>query len=149
MTIKELSLNDYFKCNNIWDMNKDPDRTKCWYDEIAAGNRTTFVYIEDVLYLGEVSLVKENGDDDYTVPGQRIYLSRMIVKKENRNQGIGGLLLNHTICYAKRLGYSEISLGVDISNVGARWLYEKNGFTNIIFVGEDKDGKFVKLIKTI
>jgi ribosomal protein S18 acetylase RimI-like enzyme len=47
------------------------------------------------------------------------------------------------------LGYSEISLGVDISNVGARRLYEKKGFTNIIFVGEDKDGKFVKLIKTI
>jgi hypothetical protein len=51
MPIKELLLSDYFKCNNIWDMSKDPDRAKCWYDEIAAGNRITFVYVEDEQYL--------------------------------------------------------------------------------------------------
>jgi len=31
----------------------------------------------------------------------------------------------------------------------AFFLYEKNGFTNIVFVGEDSDGKYVKLVKAL
>jgi GNAT superfamily N-acetyltransferase len=149
MPVIKLLPDNYYKCGNIWDMGKNPHGAKKWYDEMMAGNRTIFVYVEDEQYLGEVSLVRENGDTDYTILGQRIYLSRMIVKKEDRNKGIGGLLLDHAIHYAQRMGYSEISLGVDIINIGARWLYEKNGFTNIVFVGEDEDGKFVKLVKTL
>ena len=42
-----------------------------------------------------------------------------------------------------------MSLGVDIVNIGARWLYEKNGFVHIVFVGEDEDGKYVRLLKTL
>lgn len=130
-------------------MSKEPEQTKRWYDEIVSGNRIVFVYIENNEYLGEAALVLYNNDPDYTIEKKRIYLSRMVVKPEYRNRGMGGKIINYLIEYAKDLEYKEMSLGVDISNIGARWLYEKNGFTNVIFVGEDKDGKYVKLLKTL
>ena len=150
--IQKLEPRNYHKCNNIWDMNKNEyfiERSKKWYEELITGNRIIFVYIENGEYLGEGSLVFSNGDSDYTVANKRIYLSRMIVKPECRNRGIGSILINFLVDYAKKSGYKEMSLGVDITNIGARWLYEKKGFTNIIFVGEDKDGRYVKLIKTL
>jgi ribosomal protein S18 acetylase RimI-like enzyme len=147
--IEKLTPDNYIKCGNIWDMNKNPDMTKKWYDELVSGNRVIFVYIENGEYLGEGSLVFNNGDSDYTIENKRIYLSRMVVKSDCRNRGIGKIILDYLINYAKELGYKEMSLGVDINNVGARWLYESRGFTSIIFVGEDKDGKYVKLLKTL
>jgi ribosomal protein S18 acetylase RimI-like enzyme len=100
-------------------------------------------------YLGEASLVFDKNDPDYVIPNKRIYFSRLIVKSECRGQGIGGVLIDHLVAYAKELGYEEMSLGVDIVNIGARWLYEKKGFTNTVFVGEDKAGKYVKLVKKL
>ena len=147
--IEKLAPKNYEKCNNIWDMSKKPEMAKVWHDELVAGNRVIFVYIENGEYLGEGSLVFENGDPDYTIKNQRIYLSRMIVKEECRNRGIGTKILEFMFNYAKDLGYKEMSLGVDIGNIGARWLYESNGFTNVIFTGEDEVGKFVKLIKSL
>jgi GNAT superfamily N-acetyltransferase len=130
-------------------MTEHPKSVKFFYDELVSGNRIIFVYEVDGEYLGEGALVFEKNDPDYTIPGKRIYLSRMVVKREFRGQGIGGLLIDYLVAYAKELGYEEMSVGVDIVNVGARWLYEKKGFTNTIFVGEDKDGKYVKLLKAL
>jgi len=73
----------------------------------------------------------------------------MIVKLEYRNLGIGGIMLDFLIDYAKQLGYMEISLGVDKTNKNARHLYEKKGFNTIIFDGEDEYGKYVKLLKKL
>ena len=147
--IIKLEPENYSKCSNIWNMEKNPEQTRRWYEDILSGNRATFVYVENGEYIGEGALVFDEGDPDYTIAGQRIYLSRMIVKHDCRNRGVGGEILDFLVDYAKSLGYSEMSLGVDIINVGARWLYEKRGFTNTIFVGEDKDGKYVKLLKTL
>ena len=147
--IIKLEPENYAKCSNIWNMEKNPGQTQRWYEELLSGNRVIFVYAVDGEYLGEAALVFDNGDSDYTIKNRRVYLSRMIVKPECRNNGIGGLLIDYLMDYAKNLGYAEMSLGVDIVNVGARWLYEKKGFTSIIFVGEDKYGKYVKLLKTL
>ena len=147
--IEKLEPENYHKCSNIWDMNKHPEKTKAWYDEIVSGNRIVFVYIENGEYLGEGALVFKNNDPDYTIENKRIYLSRMIVKSECRNRGIGNIILDYLTDYARNSGYKEMSLGVDITNIGARWLYEKKGFTTIIFVGEDSNGKYVKLLKKL
>lgn len=148
-TIIKLELKDYFKCENIWNMTRNPDMTKKWYGELVNGNRITFVYTENDVFIGEGSLVFNRGDADYTIPGKRIYLSRMIVKAEHRNRGIGGIIIDFLIDYAKRLGYEEMSLGVDTNNINARHLYEKKGFTNVIFLGEDDNGEYVKLLRKI
>ena len=147
--IIRLEPENYFKCSNIWDMSKDTAQTQLWYDDMISGNRIIFVYVENGQYVGEGSLVFQNSDPDYTITNKRIYLSRIVVKADCRNRGIGGEIIDFLIGYAKELGYSEMSLGVDITNINARWLYEKKGFTNIIFLGEDKHGKYVKLLKTL
>jgi len=150
--IIKLDPVNYDKCRNIWDMKSDARRiemAKRFYDQIISGNRVIFVYIENGEYLGEGSVVFDQNDTDYTIPGQRIYLSRMVTKPEYRGKGIGGKILNYLFGYARSLGYSEMSVGVNIDNYRARWLYEKNGFMRLVFLGEDRDGRYVKLVKEL
>ncbi|WP_025786192.1 GNAT family N-acetyltransferase [Sporosarcina sp. D27] len=147
--IKKLNHEDYNKCSNIWDMDQKPKMAKIFYDELVSGNRVTFIYLENNEFIGEGSLVFKNTDPDYTIPDRRIYLSRMIVKEEFRNRGIGGIILDFLIEYAQQLGFQEIALGVDTDNIHARHLYEKRGFTDVLFIGEDKYGKYVKLLKKL
>lgn len=146
--IIKLQPEDYCKCSSIWDMTKQPNAQK-WFNELVSGNRVIFVYTVGNDFIGEGSIVFENGDLDYTIPHQRVYLSRLIVKSEYRNQGIGNIIVDFLMSYAKQLGYKEISVGVDLDNYIARHLYEKKGFTNVIFEGEDELGKYVKLLKVL
>ncbi|MDR2686349.1 MAG: GNAT family N-acetyltransferase [Oscillospiraceae bacterium] len=146
--IFRLQARDFKKCGNIWDMRKHRKRWRKWRREVRSGNRATYIYAERGEYLGEGSLVFENDDPDCTVPGQRIYLSRMIVKQEAQNRGIGGILLAYLCEEAKRMGYREMSLGVNLVNARARHLYEKHGFAEI-WRGEDQYGKFIKMLKIL
>ena len=47
------------------------------------------------------------------------------------------------------MGYSEMSIGVDLDNYSALKLYADSGFDKILFIGEDRQGKYVKLLKEI
>ena len=133
--IIKLNINDFYKCNNIWDMNKKKQLADKFYHELKNGNRITFVYQEQGEYLGEVSLVFDMDDSDYTIDGQRIYLSRFLVKN----------IFN----YARDLGYNEMSVGVDLDNYVAILVYHKYGFDKIIKVDEDDDAKYLKLLKQL
>ena len=57
--------------------------------------------------------------------------------------------MNHVIEYAKKEGYEELSLGVNLDNYIALNLYVKLGFNYIQYIGEDSDDKYVKLIKKL
>ena len=146
--IFRLQAWDFKRCGNIWSMRKHRKRWRKWRREVRSGNRATYIYAENGEYLGEGSLVFESSEPGYTIPGQRIYLSRMIVKQEEQNRGIGGTLLEYLCDEAKRMGYCEISLGVNVVNARARHLYEKHGFTEI-WRGEDQYGKFIKMLKNL
>lgn len=78
-------------------MEKNPKMTESFYDELVSGNRITFIYLVNDEFIGEGSLVFQNNDPDYTIPGKRIYLSRMIVKEEFQNRGIGGTIIDYLI----------------------------------------------------
>ena len=146
--IEKLNPQDYHKCNNIWNMENDP-HTEPFYNEILSGNRIVYIYKINDEFIAEGALVIKNDDPDYTIPDIRIYLSRMIVKPEYRNKGIGGIMLEFLIQKAKEMGYCEISLGVDCDNQNAVHLYNKCGFTGVVFEGEDEHGKYLKLLKRI
>ena len=146
--IEPLNPDDYHKCSNIWNMKSQPLTDK-WFDEIKSGNRLVYIYKINGEFIGEGALVLDTGDPDYTVPEKRIYVSRMIVKKEYRNRGIGSEILEFLIVKAKRMGYSEMTIGVDKDNVNALHLYEKYGFTEVLFDGADTDGEYFKLMKRI
>lgn len=147
-TIEPLRLEDYHKCSNIWNMKSQPLAEK-WFDEIQSGNRLVFIYKINGKFIGEGALVFDTGDPDYTIPNQRVYVSRMIVKKEYRNRGIGSEILEFLIVKAKSMGYSEMTIGVDKDNVIALHLYEKYGFTEVIFDGADGNGEYLKLMKRV
>lgn len=147
--IKQLNLDEFKLCENIWGKKENPEMIWYFYNQIKNGERITFIYSENDEFIGEGSLVFNHKDSDYTIPYQRVYLSRMIVKEKHRNRGIGGIMLDYLIEKAKSLGYKELSLGVDTDNLNARHLYEKKGFTEVLFEGEDEYGKFVKLLKRL
>ncbi len=149
MGISILNPSDFNKCSNIWNIKKNKKMADIWYNQLVSGERITFVYSVDGAFVGEMSIVFDNGDPDYTIPKQRVYFSRLMVKKENRRQGIGKKLCEYAIEYVKEQGYSEISIGVNLDNFAAIKLYQGLGFDRLIFVGEDADGKYIKLLKEI
>lgn len=147
--IIKLDIADFEKCGNIWDIDQQKELAEMCHRELISGNRITYIYTVDEEFIGEISLVKNEADPDYTIPGRRIYISRLIVKPEFRRQGIGKRLLSYSIDRAMKLGYSEMSIGVDLDNYPALKLYIDTGFDKIIFIGEDEYGRFVKLLKII
>lgn len=146
--IEKLNIKDYNKCNNIWNMEKC-EFTEKFRQEIDNGNRVVYIYKINDEFIGEIAYVFDMNDADYTIPNQRIYISRLIVKKEYRNQGIGGILIDYILDEIKKMGYKEATIGVDKDNVTALHLYKKKGFTNILFDGKDEYGEFYKLMKEI
>ena len=146
--IEQLQLKDYEKCNNIWNM------ATCEFiekirKEIEAGNRTVYIYKIDGEFIGEIAFVLEMNDPDYTRPNHRVYISRLLVKQEYRNKGIGGILIDHVLDVVQELGYKEATIGVDKDNVAALHLYQKKGFVTVLFDGKDEYGEFYKLLKSL
>ncbi len=146
--IEPLAPEEYHKCSNIWNMKSQPLADK-WLDEIKSGNRLVFIYKINGEFIGEGALVFDTGDPDYTVPDRRVYVSRMIVKKEYRKRGIGSEILEFLITKAREIGFSEMSIGVDKDNINALHLYNKYGFTEVLFDGSDANGEYLKLMKKL
>ena len=148
IVIEPLKLEDYHKCSNIWNMKAQP-LTEKWKEEIAEGNRFVYIYKINDEFIGEGALVLDTGDPDYTIQGKRVYVSRMIVKKEYRNRGIGSEILTFLIQKAEEMGFCEMTIGVDKNNENALHLYRKFGFTEVLFDGADDDGEYFKLMKRL
>ena len=147
--IIRLDLSDFDKCGNIWDMQKQGELATRFLREMREGIRTTYIYRIDGDYIGEISIVTDAGDPQYTIPDRRLYVSRLIVKDEYRRQGIGKKLVDFIVRNAQQEGYRELSIGVDLDNYPALRLYAQMGFDRIVHIGEDEYGRFVKLIKEL
>lgn len=147
--IIRLEPSDYEKCGNIWDMQRQSDLAAQQYQRLLSGNQTTFVYTIDNAFIGEVSLVRQMDDPDYTIPDRRVYLSRLLVKESHRRQGIGRRLVAYAAETAKQQGFCELSVGVDLDNYAAVRLYVQAGFDRILFAGEDAYGRYLKLLKAL
>lgn len=148
ITIERLKPEEYNKCSNIWDMSRQSLADK-WLEEIKSGVRLVWIYKINGEFIGEGALVLETDDPDYTIKNRRAYISRMIVKKEYRNRGIGSEILGFLIKKAIEMGFSELTIGVDKDNENALHLYRKFGFTEVLLEGADKDGEYYKLLKRV
>ena len=147
--IIKLNIVDYNRCSNIWNMNRQKDLAEKFYAELLSGNRTTYIYTVDDEFVGEISLVRDMKDSDYTISGKRAYVSRLIVKPEFRRRGIGRKLVDFIFEEAIKSDYSELSIGVDVDNFAALKLYVNAGFDKIVYIGADNQGKYMKLLKTL
>lgn len=141
----KLNLNNYDLSNNIWDM-KSCEFTKQFSEQIACENREPYIFKYDGKYIASCDLVFDYGK--YTEKSRKVYLSRLIVKKECRNKGIGQEVLKEMINLCKSKGYKFITLGVDTDNENAIHIYKKNGF-KIYETDIEKYGKYYKMILTI
>ena len=148
-SIIAVTPDTFEKCGNIWDIRQEHIFVNYCLDTLKKGERATFAFLHENAFIGEISLVFDRNDSTLTVPGKRIYLSRLLVKKEFRHNGVGTALLLHACEYAKGLCYSEASLGVNLQNFAALRLYWKCGFTSIVSVDEDPFGPYLILLKLL
>ena len=144
-----LPPEDFDRCADIWDMKKQPALAKRFYDELCSGNRVIYVYQKDGALLGEIALVFDMHDPEYTIENQRAYVSHLIVRKDCRRTGIGKSLVQYVTEQAKQRGLQELTIGVDLDNFPALKLYVGMGFDRILSIGEDAQGRYVKLMKTL
>lgn len=144
--IIQIGLEEYSNCNAIRNMQACP-YTDMFIEQIRAGNRDVFILNVDDEYIAECDLVYDNPEYK-TVPGERLYFSRLIVKKSERGKGYGEAISQYLLNKAKEKGYKSIALGVDCDNTAAVNLYKKLGFT-VYEEAEDKDGKFYRMEKRL
>ena len=147
--MQQLHAADFQKCADLWNMKKQRALAERFYSDLQSGKRVTWVCEQNGALLGEISLVLDMNDPEYTIPHKRAYVSHLIVKKDCRRQGIGSALVTYLIEQAKQMGLQELSIGVDLDNFAALRLYAKAGFDRILDVCEDKDGRYVKLMKSL
>ena len=144
-TILPLRLRDFKK------LDAKKKQIRNWKRQARQGNRQVFVCVENEsgAFVARGDLVYDARDPDYTIPGQRVYISRVRVQPERRGQGIGTAMTQFLCNEARRQGFSEISLGVNKDNAVALHVYEKLGFDTLLFDGEDQWGAYVKLLKRL
>ncbi|MBQ4207377.1 MAG: GNAT family N-acetyltransferase [Clostridia bacterium] len=149
MQIKTLAVEDFPRCAELWDLKKQRTLAERFYSELQSGNRVTYVCEDEGALLGEISLVFKMEESDYTIAGKRAYVSHLVVKKEHRRKGIGKALVEYVIEQAKQMGLRELTIGVDLDNFAALRLYTKAGFDRVLLIDEDRQGRYVKLMKTL
>ncbi|MBR3094090.1 MAG: GNAT family N-acetyltransferase [Clostridia bacterium] len=149
MQIKTLAVEDFPRCAELWDLKKQRTLAERFYSELQSGNRVTYVCEDEGALLGEISLVFKMEESDYTIAGKRAYVSHLVVKKEHRRKGIGKALVEYVIEQAKQMGLRELTIGVDLDNYPALKLYTAAGFDRVLLIDEDRQGRYVKLMKTL
>lgn len=149
MQIKTLAVEDFPRCAELWDLKKQRTLAERFYSELQSGNRVTYVCEDEGALLGEIPLVFKMEESDYTIAGKRAYVSHLVVKKEHRRKGIGKALVEYVIEQAKQMGLRELTIGVDLDNYPALKLYTAAGFDRVLLIDEDRQGRYVKLMKTL
>ena len=71
----------------------------------------------------------------------RIAQGGYTVSRSARRQGIGRLMVEDSLCMAKRLGYSAMMFNLVLEGNPSRTLYESLGFTVIGRIPNAKDGE--------
>ena len=142
--IKQITLAEYPNCQAIWNMETCP-YTQHFIEQIRAGVRDVFILTVDGEYVAECDLVYDN-PEYATVPGERLYFSRLIVKKAQRGRGYGKAISEYVLALTKEKGYREIALGVNCDNTAAVQLYKNLGFS-VYEKAEEDDGEFYRMVK--
>lgn len=104
--------------------------------QFANGEAETYVIESSGRLVGEVT-AKFTSDKlaQETAPNVRVYFEAFRVLPEYQGQGLGTKLMEFVISELRTRGYTEFTIGVEDSNVVARHIYEKLGFTQKIAHG--------------
>lgn len=116
-------------------------------EQRKTGNREAYALRVNGEIVAECHLVYDNPEYG-TVPGKRVYFSRMVTRKEYRLKGYGETIARYILDLAKEKGNKEIALGVNCDNAAALHLYQKLGFS-VYKTAKDAYVAFYKMQKTL
>ncbi len=91
---------------------------------VNSDNTYIFVAEENEKIVGMLTLII------YKIPtGSKAWIEDVVVDKSTQGKGIGKLLVEHAISYAKTIDIKKINLTSNPIRVAANILYQKLGFT--------------------
>ncbi len=143
--IRKMISADYPACMALFG-GECPFAPAC-LEQRKTGNREAWLLRVNGEPVAECHLIYDNPEYG-TVPGKRVYFSRMVTRKEYRRQGYGETVARHILDLAKEKGYAEIALGVNCDNDAALSLYQKLGFS-VYEKAEDAYGKYYRMEKSL
>lgn len=128
-TVKALSVRDIpmltalFKYKDVNEMIAENTR------DIEAGVIDIFALFDRDNIIGELRAKYISDDTCFAEKGKRAYLYAFRIHKKYQGKGLGNFLIENVLATLKENGYNEFTVGVEDSNARARYMYEKNGFT--------------------
>ncbi len=96
-------------------------------DQLEKEGRQMFAYYENGKMVGYYSLLKQDGEE--------CELNNLCVLEEYRHKKIGERLLEHAFSEARKMGCSQMNIGIVEENVKLRRWYEMNG---VVHIGTEK-----------
>lgn len=142
--VRTITVREFDKLGNIWDVEKCK-YTELFRNQLETGNRICCVLDINGSFMAQGDLVLKSEEEGYTIEHERVYFSRLLVKREYRDTGIGQSVLKYLIGLAKRMNFCEISIGVDADNFRAIHIYKKAGF-EVFETAKDVNGKYYKML---
>ena len=127
LKITELPLlTQLFNYKNVDEMIAENTR------DIETGIIDIFALFDGDKIIGELRAKYISDDNRFAEKGKRAYLYAFRIHKKYQGKGLGNLLLENVLKILAENGYSEFTVGVEDDNTRARYMYEKNGFTEPI-----------------
>lgn len=91
-----------------------------------------FALFDGAKIIGELRVKYISDDNRFAEKGKRAYLYAFRVHQKHQGKGLGNFLLENVLTILAENGYNEFTVGVEDDNARARYMYEKNGFTEPI-----------------
>ena len=127
-----ISLCDLFEYNDVVDMLISNEK------KIENGDIDIFGVFEGSLLIGELRVMYNHGNSNYTIKNKRVYLYALRVHEIFQGHGLGKFLLENVIDILKGKGYTEFTIGVEDDNEIAKKLYFQMGFNELVMHAEEE-----------
>ena len=100
--------------------------------DIENGTIDIFALFDGDKIIGELRVKYISDDNRFAEKGKRAYLYAFRVHQKYQGKGLGNFLLENVLNILQENGYREFTVGVEDDNARARYMYEKNVFTEPI-----------------
>ena len=127
-----------------------------YYNDLIGNKQATYMAnlflsakaIEELIESGAIfKLVMENnepiGFTEYKLENDKVFLSKLYVRKDYRHKGVGKIMLEDCIKYAKENNANSIYLTVNKGNTNSINVYDHVGFKQIDAVVNDIGNGYV------
>lgn len=124
LKIKKMNLEDLNSIQNILFKDFDNFWTYSTFEQELKCDNSYFIIVrnenDEIVGFAGLKVIVDEAD-----------IMNIVVKKSYRNNGIGSILLENLISYAKSLSLKTVTLEVNDHNLSAIRLYDKFNFDHI------------------